>query len=83
MDELDTAVTEGDASAAVADAARKSKPRSTPKWETEARDRLRAAIRRFSKPLADLVARDANEATLGCWSPTSSVTAWGSTSTPT
>jgi Type I restriction enzyme R protein N terminus (HSDR_N) len=32
-----------------------------PKWETEACDRLKAAIRRFSKPLADLVARDANE----------------------
>lgn len=35
--------------------------KSLPKWETEARDRLRAGIRRFSKPLADLVARDANE----------------------
>ena len=32
-----------------------------PKWESEARDRLKNAIRRFSKPLADLVARDANE----------------------
>jgi hypothetical protein len=32
-----------------------------PDRETEARDRLKAAIRRFSKPLADLVARDANE----------------------
>lgn len=31
------------------------------KWETEARERLRAAIRRYQKPLADLVARDANE----------------------
>src|SRR5215211_6371703 len=62
MDELDTAVVaEGDASAAVTDAAKKPKARSAPKWETEARDRLRAAIRRFSKPLADLVARDANE----------------------
>jgi hypothetical protein len=62
MDELDTAaVTEGDASAAVSEAARKPKARSAPKWETEARDRLRTAIRRFSKPLADLVARDANE----------------------
>jgi hypothetical protein len=52
---------EGDASAAVAEATKKPKPRGAPKWETEARDRLRAAIRRFSKPLADLVARDANE----------------------
>lgn len=35
--------------------------RATPKWESEARDRVRAAVRRFSKPLVDLVARDANE----------------------
>jgi hypothetical protein len=35
--------------------------RTLPKWESEARDRLRAGIRRFHKPLADLVARDANE----------------------
>ena len=60
MNELDTVV-EGDASAAVADEASKPKPRGAPKWETEARDRLKAAIRRYSKPLTDLVARDANE----------------------
>ncbi|MEV4097030.1 type I restriction enzyme HsdR N-terminal domain-containing protein [Streptosporangium saharense] len=35
--------------------------RVAPKWETDARDRVRAAVRRYSKPLADLVARDANE----------------------
>src|SRR5689334_3335655 len=35
--------------------------RSAPKWETDARDRLKAAIRRYAKPLLDLVARDANE----------------------
>jgi predicted type IV restriction endonuclease len=34
---------------------------ATPKWETVARERMRAAIKKFSKPLADLVARDANE----------------------
>ena len=34
---------------------------ATPKWETAARERMRAAIKKFSKPLADLVARDANE----------------------
>ena len=41
----------------------KDKPpkRAAPKWETAARDRVRTAVRRFSKPLADLVARDANE----------------------
>jgi len=32
-----------------------------PKWEATARERMRAAIKRFSKPLTDLVARDANE----------------------
>jgi len=62
MDELEAAtVIEGDASTTVTDAAKKPKARSAPKWETEARDRLKTAIRRFSKPLADLVARDANE----------------------
>jgi hypothetical protein len=62
MDELEAAtVIEGDAAATVADAAKKSKARGAQKWETEARDRLKAAIRRYSKPLADLVARDANE----------------------
>ena len=34
---------------------------SSPKWETAARERIKAAIKKFSKPLADLVARDANE----------------------
>ncbi|MEU4579439.1 hypothetical protein [Nonomuraea sp. NPDC023979] len=35
--------------------------RTLPKWETDARDRVRSAIRRYAKPLNDLVARDANE----------------------
>jgi hypothetical protein len=34
---------------------------AAPKWETAARERMRAAIKKFSKPLADLIARDANE----------------------
>jgi hypothetical protein len=40
-----------------------AKPRSNgmPKWESDARDRVKAAVRKFQKPLADLVARDANE----------------------
>lgn len=41
-----------------------SKPKHSngvPKWETTARERMRAAIKKFAKPLADLVARDANE----------------------
>jgi predicted type IV restriction endonuclease len=39
----------------------KKAPRAAPKWETDARDRIRTAIRKYAKPLADLVARDANE----------------------
>lgn len=35
--------------------------RSAPKWETGARERVRTAVRRFHKPLNDLVERDANE----------------------
>lgn len=35
--------------------------RSTPKWETATRDRIKTSLRRFARPLADLVARDANE----------------------
>jgi Type I restriction enzyme R protein N terminus (HSDR_N) len=41
--------------------AKKPAARQMPKWETETRDRVRMAIRRFAKPLADLIARDANE----------------------
>jgi predicted type IV restriction endonuclease len=40
---------------------RRTAPRTMPKWETEARERLKGAIRRFARPLSDLVARDANE----------------------
>jgi hypothetical protein len=36
-------------------------PKPGPKWETEAKEKLRTAVRRYAKPLADLVARDANE----------------------
>ncbi len=36
-------------------------PKGAPRWETEARDRLRSIVRRVSKPLSDLVTRDANE----------------------
>ena len=34
---------------------------SGPKWQIQAESRLRSAIRQFSKPLAELIARDANE----------------------
>jgi len=39
----------------------KAASRSAPKWEADARDRVRSAVRRSMKPLADLIARDANE----------------------
>jgi hypothetical protein len=35
--------------------------RNVPKWEQDARARMRIAVRRFSKPLGDLLERDANE----------------------
>lgn len=45
--------------AAVAEepAGRKPAGRTAPKWETDARQRIRNAVRRFHKPLADLAAR--------------------------
>jgi len=55
------AVESDEQSSAIAEATKKPAPRSAPKGEREARDRLKAAIRRFSRPLADLAARDANE----------------------
>jgi hypothetical protein len=35
----------------------KKPPRAAPKWETETRERVKAAIKKFQKPLADLVHR--------------------------
>jgi predicted type IV restriction endonuclease len=46
---------------AIAGAAAKPKQPSAPKWEADARERVRAGIRKFAKPLNDLIARDANE----------------------
>lgn len=51
----------GEEGPSLAEPARKSSRRSQPRWEAEARDRLRNAIRKFGKPLSDLLARDANE----------------------
>ncbi len=45
---------------AITDAPKK-KTGGAPKWETEARERVRSSLRKFSKPLQDLVNRDANE----------------------
>jgi hypothetical protein len=38
----------------IAEATKKPAPRSALKWEVEARNRVKTAIRRFSKPLAEL-----------------------------
>lgn len=41
--------------------ARPGKIRAAPKWETAARDRLKAGLRKYIKPLTDFKERDANE----------------------
>ncbi|MGH2558291.1 MAG: type I restriction enzyme HsdR N-terminal domain-containing protein, partial [Thermomicrobiales bacterium] len=46
---------------AVATGERRTSRGSIPKWENDVRERLKTQIRRFSKPLADMHARGANE----------------------
>jgi hypothetical protein len=36
-------------------------PPIMPKWESDARERVKFGIKKFSKPLAEFLARDANE----------------------
>jgi len=48
-------------SAALGEAAKKKVPKEAPKWELEARERVIGAIKKYSKPLSDLIKRDANE----------------------
>jgi hypothetical protein len=58
MDQLEAAtVIEGDGSATVAEAAKKPKARSAPKWETEARDHLQQDKIAEVPALAALAAR--------------------------
>jgi hypothetical protein len=46
----------------VAEPAPKPKGRvGAPKWETDARERVRSMLKKMAKPLADIVTRDANE----------------------
>jgi len=59
QDQLPPVVREGQP--ALNEPARKPASRSAPKWETDARERLRTAIRKFSKPLGEMLVRDANE----------------------
>jgi predicted type IV restriction endonuclease len=56
-----------DITSAGAQAPARISTRTGPKWEEAARERLRNAIKRFGKPLADLVARDANEGDTRLW----------------
>lgn len=58
---LDPVIPIVDGAAPLGEVAKKSTPRSSPKWELDARDRLKTAIKRFTKPLTDMAARDANE----------------------
>jgi hypothetical protein len=51
----------GEETSGLTEVVKKPPPRTAPKWELEGRERLKAAIRRFTKPLADLADRDANE----------------------
>src|SRR3954451_15007093 len=55
------AAVESEAGAGVATLAKKPAARSMPKWKADARERVRAAIRRFARPLSEQIARDANE----------------------
>lgn len=57
----DGAIEPGPASGGRSSASKSAAGRPVPKWETDTRDRLKATIRRFARPLADLIARDANE----------------------
>ncbi len=50
-----------DESASLSTPAKEPPNNKTPKWESETRDRLKASIRRFAKPLSDMAERDANE----------------------
>lgn len=55
------AVVEGSEEPVLGEAPKKATPRGGPKWEADVRERVKAAIKKFSRPLKDLVDRDANE----------------------
>lgn len=54
-------VVEDDTPAITEAPARKTDKKAGPKWELDARERVRSGIRKFAKPLNDLIERDANE----------------------
>lgn len=60
-DQAAPVVVANDDAPTLAQPAKTPAPRTGPKWEMDVRERVKASIRKFSKPLADLVERDANE----------------------
>lgn len=52
---------EGSAEPVIKSPNRPTPKATSPKWEIDAREDLRSAIKKFNKPLRDLMARDANE----------------------
>jgi hypothetical protein len=50
-----------DAPALEAPAKKSSTKRSLPKWEVEAHERVKAGVKKYTRPLNDLCSRDANE----------------------
>lgn len=51
----------GDESPTLAIEAKKPAGRAMPKWEAEVRERLKVQLKRFAKPMTDLLGRNANE----------------------
>jgi len=62
MGEIVKVVTESENAFASQPEAKSPRRPKMPKWELDARDALKAGLRKFSKALHDLAARDANEA---------------------
>ena len=60
MEQETPTVVVGDESPSLTPEAKKP-TKAPPKWETTVKDRLKVTLKRFSKPLAEIVARDANE----------------------
>ena len=51
----------GESSPALSSVAKKPPVKAPPKWEADVRERLKTQVKRFQKPLSDMVARSANE----------------------
>lgn len=60
MEQETPSVVVGDETPSLTPEAKKA-TKAPPKWETTVKDRLKATLKKFSKPLAEIVSRDANE----------------------